>query len=190
MFGRPSAVGLLGVMFQPKSRGSRPLVTFGFASMRLNDTRATLIMFDRSMNVSEHITSESVAVAVLPPARSSTPPSGLNCSVSANRNAAEHRVAVRSAGSRRARRTGGACPRRSATACSGCSVVFGSGMKSFEQPRRDRIDAGRRNDVAGERLAGQRIANRRAAREVAARAAPSDSTVRVSVVPRVFLKPS
>ena len=76
MKGRPAAVGLLGVMAKPRSRRLRPLVTVGFASIRLIDARATLIMLERMIQVSDAIASCSVATAVLPAGEKFEPPSG------------------------------------------------------------------------------------------------------------------
>src|SRR5262245_5561896 len=81
MNGRPAAAGLLGVMLKPRSLTSRPLVTVGFAEMRLNDARATLIMFGRIIQVSDPIMSCKVAMAVLPAGEKLEPPSGLMFSV-------------------------------------------------------------------------------------------------------------
>ena len=80
------------------------------------------------MNVSETITSESCAVATLPLGEKLDGPSGLTLlGVARTVHAAEHRVTVRQAAGRRARRSDAACPSRPATACSGCPAGSAAG---------------------------------------------------------------
>ena len=82
MNGSPAAVALLGVDVEAQiALRLRPLVTVGLALMRFIDARATLIIVGFSIQVSDPMTSCSVAIAVLPAGEKFEPPSGLTLRV-------------------------------------------------------------------------------------------------------------
>ena len=81
MNGRPAAAALLGLMLKPRSLRLSPLVTVGFALMRLVDARATLIIVGFSIHVSDPMTFCSVAIEVFPAGEKFDPWSGLTLRV-------------------------------------------------------------------------------------------------------------